>query len=127
MPRLEVTRNERRNYPTYRTAHRVVHNDMTAPVEFIGWTLLRATIIAPGMALAGIRGWQLPLGAVAGSSMVSLFALYRSYATKRSEMYRKQQSVSGTGRECRLRDGRRGVRRGRRRKCLPAPVDDPLW
>jgi hypothetical protein len=90
MPKLEVTRRERRNYPTYRTAHRVVNGDMTAPAEFFGWTMLRALIILPGMALVGIRGWKLPLGALSASSMVSLFALYRSYATKRSEMFEKR-------------------------------------
>jgi hypothetical protein len=123
MPQLEVTRHERRNYPTYRTAHRVMHNDMTAPIEFIGWTLLRAAIIAPGLALTGVRGWQLPLGSISASSMVSLFALYRSYATKRSEMFQKQQ-IEGV-KPCRLRGGGWGAPRGRR--CLPSTIDHPLW
>lgn len=87
MARLEVTRFERKNYPTYRTAQRVLNGDMTAPAEFLVWTLLRSILIFPGLALVGVRGWRLPAGAVAGSSMVSLFALYRTYATKRAEMH----------------------------------------
>lgn len=85
MARLEVTRFERKNYPTYRAARRVLNGDMTAPAEFLVWTFLRSIVILPGLALVGVRGWRLPAGALAGSSMVSLFALYRSYATKRAE------------------------------------------
>ena len=76
MPSLEVTDHERRQYPTYKTARRVVNGDMTAPVEFLGWTALRSIIIMPGLAIAGIRGKQLLLSALAGSTFVSLFALY---------------------------------------------------
>ncbi len=84
MPSLEVSAHERRAYPTYRTAKRVVGGDMTAPVEFFGWTVLRSLIIMPGLALAGVRGWKLVTGALAGSAMVSTFALYRTYATKQT-------------------------------------------
>jgi len=84
MPKIEVSRHERAAYPTYKTAHRVLNGDMTAPVEFFGWTVLRSLILMPGLAIGGVRGWRLITGALAGSTMVSLFALYRTYATKHS-------------------------------------------
>jgi hypothetical protein len=69
-----------------------VTGDLTAPVELIGWTVLRALIIAPGLAIAGVhRGKNgdsqlgtLVLGSLAASSLVSLFALWRSYVTQKA-------------------------------------------
>lgn len=81
----QVSEHERTSAPTYNTAHRIVQGDATAPVELIGWTVLRSLIIAPGLALAGVRGNKLLWGTVAGSTMVSLFALWRSYVTKRAQ------------------------------------------
>ena len=85
MADLRVSRYERRNYPTYWTANNVVNGDMTAPTELLFWTLLRSVVVLPGLAVVGVRGWRLPVGALASSAMVSLFALYRSYITKRAE------------------------------------------
>lgn len=101
MPKLEVTRSERRNYPTYKTANRIVNGDMTAPVEFLGWTALRSLIMVPGLAIVGIRGKKLFAAALAGSTFVSLFALYRTYTTKNMEEFKMR--------------GSRGRARGRKR------------
>ena len=87
MPQLEVTEGERRKYPTYRTARKVVNGDMTAPVEFLGWTMLRSLIMLPGLAVAGVRGRQLVVASLAGSTFVSMFALYRTYTTKNMEKH----------------------------------------
>lgn len=65
--------------------------DLTAPVEFFGWTVLRAVILIPGLAIGGVKGWNLVTGALAGSTMVSLFALYRTYATKQAGKYAELQ------------------------------------
>lgn len=85
MPNLAVTGEDRRAYPTYNAAKKVVNGDLSAPIEFFGWTVLRSLILIPGLALGGVRGWKLVSGALAGSTMVSLFALYRTYATKQAQ------------------------------------------
>ncbi|UCC72060.1 MAG: hypothetical protein JSV86_17080 [Gemmatimonadota bacterium] len=88
MPQLEVTDRERKAYPTYDTAARVVEgNDLTSPIEFIAWTTIRSLLILPGMAMVGIRGKKLIFGALLGSAMVSTAALWRSYATKQAEIW----------------------------------------
>lgn len=110
MPQLEVTEQERLAYPTYRTANRVMNGDMTAPVEFFGWTVLRSVILMPGLALAGVRGWRIVGGALAGSTMVSMFALYRTYATKQRDKYLLGKHPQS--RKCRRLVG------ARRTKCL---------
>ena len=46
---LAVTNYERKIYPTYETAQRVVNGDMTAPAQFVGWTVLRSLILMPGL------------------------------------------------------------------------------
>lgn len=89
---IAVSEHERISAPTYASANRAVSGDLTAPVELLGWTVLRALIIAPGLAIAGVhrdsagkaRLGTLALGAIAASSMVSLFALWRSYMTKQA-------------------------------------------
>lgn len=79
---ITVSNHERISAPTYATAHRIVSGDVTAPVEMIGWTVLRGLLIGSGLALAGVRGNQLVWGSLAGSTVVSLFALWRSHVTK---------------------------------------------
>jgi hypothetical protein len=92
VPQLEVTQGERDAYPTYDTAARVVKgNDLTSPVEMIAWTAIRSLLIMPGMMMAGIRGKQLVFGALLGSAMVSTAALWRSYSTSQSEIWRQNR------------------------------------
>ena len=79
---VAVSPHERSTAPTYRTAQKIVAGDARAPIEMVGWTVLRAALIAPGLALAGVRGNRLVWSAFAGSSMVSIFALWRSYVTQ---------------------------------------------
>ncbi len=81
---VAVSSHERASAPTYSTSQRVVTGDLTAPVELLGWTVLRSLLIAPGLALAGVRGNKLIWASAAGSSMVSLFALWRSYSTQKA-------------------------------------------
>jgi len=119
MPRLEVTHSERKAYPTYDTAKRVVDgNDITAPIEFLAWTAIRSLLIMPGMAIAGVRGKKLVLGAFFGSMLVSTSALWRSYATKQSELWKKNRQnrarLRASQQQRQQLRGRRG-RRGRRR------------
>ena len=122
MPSLEVTDRERRQYPTYKTAQRVVNGDMTAPVEFLGWTALRSIIIMPGLAIAGIRGKQLLLSALAGSTFVSLFALYRTYTTKNMDKYRMRQLMAA---EREISFPTSAPRRGARRRGPKRPKRRP--
>lgn len=95
---VSVSPHERVAAPTYTTAMRIVTGDLTAPVEMVGWTVLRSLLIAPGLALAGVRGKQLIFGALAASSMVSLFALWRSYVTKKAQ----EPEITSIGRPYRL-------------------------
>lgn len=90
---VAVNQHERASAPTYSTAHRIISGDLTAPVEMIGWTILRALLIAPGLAIAGVGHdpkngkrdiGKLALASLAGSSMVSLFAIWRSYVTNKA-------------------------------------------
>lgn len=83
-PLITVSDHERVSAPTYETAHRIVSGDLTAPIEMVGWTALRALLISGGLALAGVRGNRLVWASLAGSSMVSLFALWRSYVTQKA-------------------------------------------
>ena len=97
MASLQVSDHERRAYPTYGTAKRVVGGDMTAPIEFFGWTVLRSLILIPGMAIGGVRGWNLVTGALAGSTMVSLFALYRTHATAQADKRGRRRETRRLG------------------------------
>jgi len=116
MPQLEVTAGERKAYPTYDTAARVVAgNDLTSPIEFIAWTTIRSLLIMPGMAMAGIRGKQLVFGALLGSAMVSTAALWRSYATKQSEIWEANRQRRMRDRRQRQLPRRRSSSRTRRR------------
>jgi hypothetical protein len=118
MASIKVSPRERRQYPTYKTAQRVLNGDMTAPVEFFGWTVLRSLILVPGLALGGVRGWNLVTGALAGSTMVSFFALYRTYATKKMEERERrfvESPISGHRRRRLAAPSRRRPRKARSR------------
>jgi hypothetical protein len=71
---------EERLYPTYQAARNVLDGEPQAPIEFVGWTLLRSVLIMPGFAIAGARGKNLVIGALLASTTISFFALLRSYA-----------------------------------------------
>jgi hypothetical protein len=114
MPTLEVTQTERESYPTYDTAARVVEgNDLTSPFEFLAWTTVRAMLIAPGIAMAGVRGKKLIFGSLFGSMFVSTAALWRSYATKQREVWEENRQRRAAFRQSRGR--RRLPSRMRRR------------
>ena len=61
--------------PSSYAAYAVVNGERGALLRFVGLTLLRGLIIAPGMALAGVKGKQLLLGAAAASGLISSSAL----------------------------------------------------
>ena len=61
--------------PTSYAAHAVLSGKGGALAAFAGLTLLRSLLIAPGLALAGIRGKQLLYGSLAGSGVISAVAL----------------------------------------------------
>lgn len=77
---------EERFYPTYQSARAVLNGEPQAPVELIGWTLLRSILIMPGFALVGARGKTLVFGSIAASATISLFALLRMYAATPSSL-----------------------------------------
>jgi hypothetical protein len=60
----------------------VINGDGGAIVRFVGFTLLRALLIAPGIALAGIRGKQLVYGSLAASGAISAVSLGYAWAVK---------------------------------------------
>jgi len=50
--------------------------------SFLGHWVLRGVLIAPGLALAGVRGRPLWVGALASSTMISAFLLLYTGVTK---------------------------------------------
>jgi hypothetical protein len=69
--------------PTSYAAHAALSGSPKAIGMFMALTALRALIIAPGMAVAGIRGKQLLWGSLASSGLVSGIALVYCYALDR--------------------------------------------
>ena len=71
--------------PSSYAAYAVINGDPGALLRFLGLTLLRGLIIAPGMAVAGVKGKQLLWGSAAASGLISFFALgyswYGQYAS----------------------------------------------
>jgi hypothetical protein len=69
--------------PTSYAAYAVVTGERGALLRFAGFTLLRSLIIAPGVALAGVRGRQLVWGSLAASGVISAAALGYAYASRK--------------------------------------------
>jgi len=61
--------------PTSYAAHAVLQGNRGSILAFAGLTLLRSLLLAPGLALAGIRGKKLLYGSLAGSGVISGVAL----------------------------------------------------
>lgn len=66
--------------PTSYAAYACINGEKGAYLKFGALTVLRSLLIAPGMALAGIRGPKLLYGALAASGAVSVSALVYCYA-----------------------------------------------
>lgn len=69
--------------PSSYAAYAVVRREPGALVRFTGLTVLRSLLIAPGMALAGVKGRPLLLGSLAASGVISLTALGYCWAGNR--------------------------------------------
>jgi hypothetical protein len=61
--------------PSSYAAYALAEGERGALLRFAGLTVLRALLIAPGVALAGARGQKLILGSLAGSAVISVAAL----------------------------------------------------
>ncbi len=61
--------------PTSYAAYGVVEGHPGALLRMGAFTLLRSMILAPGLALAGIRGRQLIVGSLGGSLLMSTYAV----------------------------------------------------
>ncbi len=71
--------------PSSYAAYAVLDGERGALLRFLGLTVLRSLLIAPGVAIMGIRGKQLVLGSLAGSGVISVSALgYVWYARKQA-------------------------------------------
>jgi len=68
--------------PSSYAAYAIVDGEPGSIVRFAGLTILRALLIAPGVALAGVRGKQLILGSLAGSGLISLAAVGYCFVSK---------------------------------------------
>lgn len=66
--------------PTSYAAYATLNGDKGSMLKFAGLTILRSLLIAPGMAIAGVRGKQLLWGSLAASGFVSMSALVYCYA-----------------------------------------------
>lgn len=66
--------------PTSYAAHAVLGGEPGAIIRFGALTILRSLLVAPGLAIAGIRGKPLLYGSLASSGMISAFAIAYCYA-----------------------------------------------
>jgi hypothetical protein len=71
--------------PTSYAAHAVLQGNRGSVLAFAGLTLLRSLLIAPGLAIAGIRGKKLFYGSLAGSGVISGVALAYVYMLDRKK------------------------------------------
>ena len=72
--------------PSSYAAYALVDGERGAVLRFAGLTLLRALLIAPGIALAGVRGQRLILGSLAGSGFISMAAVGYAFVSKRQQL-----------------------------------------
>lgn len=71
--------------PSSYAAYALVDGERGAVLRFTGLTLLRALLIAPGVALAGVRGQKLILGSLAGSAVISVAAVGYAFVSKKQQ------------------------------------------
>lgn len=69
--------------PSSYAAYAVVDGERGAVLRFTGLTVLRALLIAPGIAVAGVRGKQLVYGSLAGSALISVAAVGYALVSQR--------------------------------------------
>lgn len=69
--------------PSSYAAYALADGERGALLRFAGLTVLRALLIAPGVALAGARGQKLILGSLAGSAVISVAALGYAFTSKK--------------------------------------------
>lgn len=80
--------------PTSYAAHAVVTGQSGALLRFVGFTLLRSLLIAPGIAIAGIRGKQLLWGSLAASGAISAASLGYAYVSRKASQPASANAVS---------------------------------
>lgn len=68
--------------PSSASACNLLNGADGAVPSFLGHWALRGVLIAPGLALAGVRGRSLWVGALASSTMISAFLLLYTGVTK---------------------------------------------
>ena len=85
--------------PTSYAAHAVLKGRGGAILAFGGLTLLRSLLIAPGLALAGIRGKQLLWGSLAGSAVISATALGYVFALDKKKRAEAATTTEETSEE----------------------------
>ncbi len=73
--------------PTSYAAHAAMTGSPRAIASFAGLTLLRSLLVAPGLALVGVRGKQVVYGSLAASGMISLSALAYVVVLARKQKY----------------------------------------
>jgi hypothetical protein len=71
--------------PTSYAAHEALKGTPQAIASFGGLTLLRSLLIAPGLALMGVRGKQLLYGSLAASGFISISALFYVFALNKKK------------------------------------------
>ena len=76
--------------PTACTAVRIIDGDSGAYAEMLGWTMLRSIAVAPGLAVAGVRGKQLFWGSLAASLGITVFAITLAFVETRGDRRAKR-------------------------------------
>ena len=80
--------------PTSYAAHAALKGTPRAIAAFAGLTLLRSLIIAPGLALAGIRGKKLVQASLAASGTISATALAYVFVSDRKKRYEAASAIA---------------------------------
>jgi hypothetical protein len=104
--------------PSSSSACNLLNGADGAVPSFLGHWILRGALIAPGLALAGVRGRQLVIGSIASSSMISMFllaytAIYQQKQAKDLRGYRRSLRVARAHQQRNLAERRRRLRSGR--------------
>ena len=83
--------------PTYRAAAAVLEREPGGIPAELGWTVVRAAIVAPGFLLVGVRGWKVVWGALLSSSLVTAVVLARLYGARQRGLGAKAKALADGG------------------------------
>lgn len=76
-----ITTTDHQPLPSSESVNAVLRGEPGGWTKVLVSTTLRALLVAPGMAMVGVRGWKLPAGALLSSATITFF-LFIFYGAK---------------------------------------------